>query len=125
MSTAMYQLLKIKPCLYDLFSGVQRLSRRRLFVFAVRMGLFVYFILLTCALHAAEEPTQNAAKRGAAEEAALVVWSRPIALFRSQFEGLSPQDRIAAASARIQTLPRGAESAEIKIEKAKIGTAAG
>jgi small-conductance mechanosensitive channel len=125
MSTAMYQLFESKPCLYDLFSGVQRLLRRRLFVFAIRMGLFVYFILLTCAVHAAEEPTQKPVKRGAAEEAALVLWGRPVALFRSPFEGLSPRDRVAAASARIQRLPPGAESAEIKIEEAKIGTAAG
>jgi small-conductance mechanosensitive channel len=121
----MYRLLNIKCRLYDFFFGGLGRSSRRLPDFAVRIGALVgYFILLAGAVHGAEGPAQNAAKAPAAEDAALIVWNRPVTVFRSSFEGLIPRDRVVAASARIQTLPPGAESAEIKIEEVKIGTAA-
>jgi small-conductance mechanosensitive channel len=118
--------LNIKGCLYHFFSGrLRRSSWKRLSGFAVRFGALVgCFISIGGAVYGAGGPTQDAAKTRAAEEAALVVGSRPVTVFRSSFEGLTPQERVAAASARIETLPPGTESAEIKIEEAKIGTAA-
>jgi small-conductance mechanosensitive channel len=75
-------------------------------------------------VHAAEGPAAQDAAKTQATEAALIVGSRPVTVFRSSFEGLNPQDRVAEALARIRALPPGAESAEVKIEEAKIGTTA-
>ena len=70
------------------------------------------------------EPAQGPSK-GAPQEAALVVSSQPIAVFRASFGGLSAQERAAQATERIQALPLGSESAEIKVEPSKIGAEEG
>src|SRR4029453_14682237 len=59
------------------------------------------------------------------KEAELVVWNQPITVFRASFAGLTPEERAAQAAERIQDLPLGSESAEIKFEPAKIGAAEG
>src|SRR4029434_7956344 len=64
-------------------------------------------------------------KVAAPKEAELVVWNQPITVFRASFAGLTPEDRAAQAAERIQDLPLGSESAELKFETAKIGAAAG
>src|SRR4029434_545838 len=64
-------------------------------------------------------------KVAAPKEAELVVWNQPITLFRASFAGLTPEERAAQAAERIQDLPLGSESAEIKYEPAKIGAAEG
>src|SRR4030095_10756876 len=64
-------------------------------------------------------------KVAAPKGAELVVWNQPITLFRASFAGLSPEERAAQAAERIQDLPLGSESAEIKFEPAKIGAAEG
>jgi small-conductance mechanosensitive channel len=69
----------------------------------------------------AAEPTKGAPP----QEAALVVASRPITVFRASFGGLSPQERVAQATERIQALTLGSESAEIKVEPSKIGAEEG
>jgi hypothetical protein len=56
----------------------------------------------------------------APKEATLVVWSPAITVFRSSFAGLNAQERAAQAAERIQALPLGSESAEIKVEPVKI-----
>ena len=64
-------------------------------------------------------------KVAAPKEAELVVWNQPITVFRASFAGLTPEERAAQAAERIQDLPLGSESAEIKFEPAKIGAAEG
>ena len=84
--------------------------------------------LSACASGAiAAEPAKPAevSKVAAPKEAELVVWNQPITLFRASFAGLTPEERAAQAAERIQDLPLGSESAEIKFEPAKIGAAEG
>jgi small-conductance mechanosensitive channel len=64
-------------------------------------------------------------KVAAPKEAELVVWNQPITVFRASFGGLNPQERAAQATERIQALPLGSESAEIKVEPVKIGAEQG
>jgi hypothetical protein len=54
-----------------------------------------------------------------------VVWNQAITVFRSSFAGLSAEQRAAQAADRMQALPLGSESAEIKFEPAKIGAEEG
>jgi small-conductance mechanosensitive channel len=67
----------------------------------------------------------DASKVAAPKEAPLVVWNQAITVFRSSFAGLSAEQRAAQAAARIEALPLGSESAEIKFEPAKIGAEEG
>src|SRR5499426_3284295 len=67
----------------------------------------------------------DASKVAGPKEAPLVVWNQAITVFRSSFAGLSPEQRAAQAAERIQALPLGSESAEIKFEPAKIGAEEG
>jgi small-conductance mechanosensitive channel len=71
------------------------------------------------------EPASEASKTAKPQEAALVIASQPITTFRASFGGLSPQERAAQATERIQALPPGSESAEIKVEPVKIGAEEG
>src|SRR6266536_303745 len=71
------------------------------------------------------KPAAEASKAAAPKEATLVVWNQAITAFRSPFAGLNPQERVAQAAERIQALPLGSESAEIKVEPVKIGTEEG
>ena len=76
----------------------------------------------------AAEPTKPAAeasKVAVPKEATLVVWNQAITVFRSSFAGLNAQERAAQAAERIQALPLGSESAEIKFEPVKIGAEEG
>src|SRR4030095_7039156 len=66
------------------------------------------------------KPSAEASKVAAPKEATLVVWNQAITVFRSSFAGLNPQERAAHAAERIQALPLGSESAEIKVEPVKI-----
>jgi hypothetical protein len=67
----------------------------------------------------------DASKATAPKEAPLVVWNQAVTVFRSSFAGLNAEQRAAQAAERIQALPLGSESAEIKFEPAKIGTEEG
>jgi small-conductance mechanosensitive channel len=71
------------------------------------------------------KPAAEASKVAAPKEATLVVWSQAITVFRSSFAGLNAQERAAQAAERIQALPLGSESAEIKLEPVKIGAEEG
>jgi len=71
------------------------------------------------------KPAAEASKVAAPKEATLVVWSQAITVFRSSFAGLNAQERAAQAAERIQALPLGSESAEIKVEPVKIGAEEG
>ena len=76
----------------------------------------------------AAEPTKAAAeasKVAVPKEATLVIWNQAITVFRSSFAGLNAQERAAQATERIQALPLGSESAEIKVEPVKIGAEEG
>ena len=66
------------------------------------------------------KPAAEASKVAAPKEATLVVWNQAITVFRSSFAGLNAQERAAQAAERIQALPLGSESAEIKVEPVKI-----
>jgi small-conductance mechanosensitive channel len=81
----------------------------------------------TSPISAAEKPQPVAeiSKASAPNEAPLVLWNQPITIFRSSFAGQNPQERAAQAAERIQALPLGSESAEIKFEPAKIGNEEG
>ena len=125
MAAVMSQIFALKRGRCHLFAGPERSSGTRLSAFALPIALFVCVIRLPCAVQATEAPAPEPAKHEKVQEAPLVLWGKPVTQFRSEFLGLTPQDRVAAASKRIQTLRPGAESAEIKIEEAKIGTAAG
>ena len=91
------------------------------------MGAVIIFCVAAVSLSAAEKPQPAAemSKASAPKEAPLVLWDQPITVFRSSFAGLNPQERAAQAAERIQDLPLGSESAEIKFEPAKIGTEEG
>src|SRR5262245_20580946 len=71
------------------------------------------------------KPATDASKVAGSKEAPLVVWNQAITVFRSSFAGLSAEQRAAQAAERIQALPLGSESAEIKVEPATIGREAG
>jgi small-conductance mechanosensitive channel len=80
------------------------------------MGLILYFFLLIAgAVHGAAGAPKD-------EQATLVLWRRPVTVFRAAFMGSSPRDRANEAAARIETLPLDLQSSEIKIEEAKIGS---
>src|SRR5215510_7742621 len=67
----------------------------------------------------------DASKVARPKEAPLVVWSQAITVFRSSFAGLSAEQRATQAAERIQALPLGSESAEIKFEPVKMGAEEG
>ena len=71
------------------------------------------------------KPAAEASKVAAPKEATLVVWKQAITVFRASFGGLDQQERAAQAAERIQALPLGSESAEIKVEPVKIGAEEG
>src|SRR5262249_9354264 len=71
------------------------------------------------------KPAPEASKAAAPKEAPLVVWNQAITVFRASFAGLNAQERAAQAAERIEALPLGRESAEIKFEPAKIGAEEG
>ena len=76
----------------------------------------------------ASEPPKgatDASKVPGPKGAPLVVWNQAITVFRSSFAGLSAQERAVQAAERMEALPLGSESAEIKFEPAKIGAEEG
>jgi small-conductance mechanosensitive channel len=91
------------------------------------LGALAIFCLTAVPVSAAEkpQPPPDAATAAAPKEAALVLWDQPITVFRSSFAGQNAQERAAQAAERIQSLPLGSESAEIKFEPAKIGAEEG
>jgi small-conductance mechanosensitive channel len=92
------------------------------------LGALAIFCLTAVPVSAAEKPQPpppDAATAAAPKEAALVLWDQPITVFRSSFAGQNAQERAAQAAERIQSLPLGSESAEIKFEPAKIGAEEG
>jgi small-conductance mechanosensitive channel len=91
------------------------------------MGAVIILCLMAVPLSAAEKPpaAPEVSKVSAPKEAPLVLWNQPITVFRSSFAGQNPQERAAQAAERIEALPLGSESAEIKFETAKIGNEEG
>ena len=72
-----------------------------------------------------EQTAGEGTKRAPNDKAQLVVWNHPIAVFSSSFAGLPPRERAAQAAERIEALPVGSESGDIKLEQAKIGSEEG
>src|SRR5262245_34659189 len=94
--------------------------------FRVIAGALAIWCLASDAMAAeTTKPAPEASKAAAPKEAPLVVWNQAITVFRSSFAGLSAQERAVQAAERIQALPLGSESAEIKFEPAKIGAEEG
>jgi small-conductance mechanosensitive channel len=91
------------------------------------MGAVLILCLTAGPLSAAEksQPAPETSKASAPKEAPLVLWDQPITVFRSSFAGQNPQQRAAQAAERIEALPLGSESAEIKFEPTKIGNEEG
>ncbi len=91
------------------------------------VGALAIYSLAALPVIAAEkvEPATEASKVTAPQEATLVVSKQPITVFRQSLRGLSPRDRAAQAAERIEALPLGGESAEIKFEPVKIGAQEG
>jgi small-conductance mechanosensitive channel len=91
------------------------------------LGAVIISCLTASPISAAEkaQPAPEISKASAPKEAPLVLWNQPITVFRSSFAGQNPQERAAQAAERIQALPLGSESAEIKFEPAKIGNEEG
>lgn len=105
------------------FMQTARLRRLWLVVGALAIhGLMALPIIAAEKAEPAAEPSKVAASP---QEAALVVSNQPITVFRVPLAGLSPQERTAQAAERIEALPSGSESAEIKFEPVKIGGAEG
>jgi small-conductance mechanosensitive channel len=102
--------------------GMQRACFRRSW-----MGALIICCLTAVPISAAEKapPAPAISKAAAPKEAPLVLWNQPITVFRSSFAGQNPQERAAQAAERIQALPLGSESTEIKFEPAKIGNEEG
>ena len=94
-----------------LWRGTQRAWFRRSW-----MGAVIILCLTAVPISAAEkaQPAPDTSKASAPKEAPLVLWNQPITVFRSSFAGQNPQERAAQAAERIQALPLGSESAEIK-----------
>jgi small-conductance mechanosensitive channel len=61
----------------------------------------------------------------AGEPAALVVWNRPIAVFRAPFGNLSPKERVETAARRIEAIPESSLLDEVKADYTKLGDAEG
>jgi small-conductance mechanosensitive channel len=91
------------------------------------LGAVIICCLTAISISAAEkaQPAPETTKASAPKEAPLVLWNQPITVFRSSFAGQNPQERAAQAAERIEALPLGSESAEIKFEPAKIGNEEG
>ena len=128
MSDTNVNTSRLRPeCSNHSYAAVRRCMRRAplRYWFRVIAGALA---LSACASGAiAAEPAKPAevSKVAPPKEAELVVWNQPITLFRASFAGLTPEERVAQAAERIQDLPLGSESAEIKFEPAKIGAAEG
>ena len=67
-------------------------------------------------------PDQDApAERHAPASATLVVWNRPIVVFRATVRQVSPADRAANAARRIEALPNDVRPESIKVEPVTLG----
>jgi small-conductance mechanosensitive channel len=95
--------------------------------FSAVLGALAIFCLTAVSISGAEksQPAPEISKASPPKEAPLVLWNQPITVFRSSFAGQNPQERAAQAAERVQALPLGSESAEIKFEPAKIGNEEG
>jgi small-conductance mechanosensitive channel len=93
--------------------------------FRVIAGALVMCCFASGAIAAEAAKPAEVSKAVAPKEAELVVWNQPITVFRASFAGLTPEERAAQAAERIQDLPFGSESAEIKFEPVKSGAAEG
>ena len=109
---------------YAALRGCMHRARWR-YWFRVIAGALVLSGCASGAIAAEAAKPAEVSKVAAPKEAELVVWNQPITVFRASFAGLTPEERVAQAAERIQDLPLGIESAEIKFEPAKIGTAEG
>lgn len=91
------------------------------------LGALAICVLTALPIVAAEKSERAAdpSKAAPPQEAALVVSSQPITVFRVSLAGLNPQERAAQAAERIEALPVGSESAEIMFEPIKIGAEQG
>ena len=93
--------------------------------FSVIAAVLIALGFASGAIAAEQAKPAEVPKVAAPKEAPLVVWNQAITVFRSSFAGLSAEQRAAQAAERIQALPLGSESAEIKFEPAKIGAEEG
>jgi small-conductance mechanosensitive channel len=100
---------------------------QRAWFFRSWMGVLIICCLTASPTPAAEkaQPAPEISKASAPKEAPLVIGNQPVTVFRSSFAGQNPQERAAQAAERIEALPFGSESAEIKFEPAKIGNEEG
>jgi len=64
---------------------------------------------------------KDRARAGSAPPATLVVWNRPIVVFRAQLRQVTPAARVATASQRIDGLPSDVRPDEIQAAPASIG----
>ena len=60
-------------------------------------------------------------ENAATEPATLVIWNRPVAVFRAPVGGVPPAQRAENAAARIASLPYGASDAKISIHPGQVG----
>jgi small-conductance mechanosensitive channel len=88
--------------------------------------------LLTSSLPAMAQSTQQdaapSAQRAppsAGKPATLVVWNRPIAVFRAPYGHLSPEDRVETAARRIEAIPESSLLDEVKADYTKLGSVEG
>ncbi|HSF04685.1 MAG TPA: mechanosensitive ion channel domain-containing protein [Methylomirabilota bacterium] len=83
------------------------------------------FLLFVAAAPLPAQPPQSdqsaASERGAPAPATLVVWNRPIVVFRAVVGQVRPADRAAIAERRIEELPGDVRPEEIRAEASTIG----
>jgi small-conductance mechanosensitive channel len=127
MSDTNVNTSRLRPQSNRSYRALRRcMHRERLrYWFRVIAGALVLSGCASGAIAAEAAKPAEVSKVAPPKEAELVVWNQPITLFRASFAGLTPEERVAQAAERIQDLPLGSESAEIKFEPAKIGAAEG
>src|SRR5512145_1047068 len=91
----------------------------------LRVATLLSALTISATAQGGEQTAGEGTKRAPNEKALLVVWNHPIAVFSSSFAGLPPRERAAQAAERIEALPVGSESGDIKLEQAKIGSEEG
>lgn len=91
-------------------------------------GLVVAIGLLVAAVALAATPADTALVPGPETEAAsraepapLVVWNREVTVFRTTYQGLSPEERAEAAARRIRDLPPTALRDTVRSQAARLG----
>jgi small-conductance mechanosensitive channel len=70
-------------------------------------------------------PATQATPAAAEEPATLIVWNRPIIVFRAPFGSLSPKERVETAARRIEAIPESSLRDTVKADHTRLGDVGG